>query len=289
MLKQRVIAILVLRQGWVVQSFGFNRYLPVGSLAVAVDFLNQWGIDEVVVLDIDATINGRKFNAERMKECIRFCHVPLTAGGGISSVSDIELLVRAGADKISLNSSAINNPELIQEGARNFGSQCIVVSLDAKCMADNRYEIFTHSGTCPSGYSPVEAAQKAQDIGAGEILLNSIDRDGARQGFDLDLIKSVFSAVSIPVIACGGVGKPAHFVDGLALGISGVAAANYFHHSEHSVVVAKSFINTIQSSVRLDTVMDYTKFCFTSNGRVKKVDDSVLEKQRFIYIPEERI
>ena len=289
MLKQRVIAVLVLRRGWVVQSFSFNRYLPVGSLPVAADFLNQWGVDEIVVLDIDATVSRRGFNREIMQRCTRCCHVPLTVGGGISSVADIEKLIHAGADKISFNAAAFENLTLVNEGARNFGTQCIVVSMDARRMKDGGYEVFTHSGVKATGLAPMDAAMIMQDNGAGEILLNSIDRDGSRQGLDLDLIKEVAGAVSIPVVACGGVGFPAHFVEGLTLGISGVAAANYFHHSEHSVIVTKSFINAQQSSVRLDTRADYTKFSFTANGRIAKADDDVLEKQRFIHIPEERI
>jgi len=204
-------------------------------------------------------------------------------------VADMKVLVRHGADKVSLNAAAVVEPQLIRDGARNFGSQCIVVSIDARRKDGGQYEGFTHSGTKPTGLSPVELAKRAQEHGAGEILLNSIDRDGSKEGYDLELLGRVVDAVSIPVIACGGANHSDHFASALKLDVSAVAAANFFHYTEHSVVVLKSCLTKHGESVRLDTYATYRDFEFDSYGRAAKKPDPVLEKQRFEYIPEEVI
>ena len=289
MLKTRIIAVLVVRQGIVVQSIGFARYLPVGVPAIAVEYLNRWGIDEIILVDIDATRRGRGPDHAMIERCAVECHVPLTCGGGIRTLEDIESLVRSGADKVAINAAAVLSPNLISQGAGLFGNQCIVVSIDARKIDDRRYEAFIHSGTQSTGKSPIDIAKMAEQMGAGEILLNSIDRDGSGRGYDPELIGQVMKAVKIPVIACGGVGHPGHLLEGMKLGVHAVAAANFFHYSEHSVITAKRVLQAAGMPVRLDSHADYAGADFDESGRIRKRPDEVLEKQRFEYIPEEVI
>lgn len=289
MLKTRVIGVLVVKGGIVVQSINFRRYLPVGVPTIAVDYLNRWGIDEIALLDIDATLEGRHPLFDKIRDYSRYCQVPLAVGGGITDISDIEQIIRSGADKVVINTAALKNPSLITQGAKLFGTQCIVVSIDARRNDDGRYEVFTHSGRRPTGYKPVDLAKIAEEQGAGEILLNSVDRDGSKRGYDRELIRQVVDSVNIPVIVCGGVGYPSHFLEAMDLNVSAVAAANFFHYTEHSVVVAKSFLKSARANIRLDTYSTYDGFGFDGDGRAAKVSDPTLEKLRFEYIPEEVI
>lgn len=289
MLKKRMVGVLVVKDGIVVQSIGFHKYLPVGSPAIAIEYLNQWGIDEIALLDIDAGAKGRGPLVENIKKYSQHCHVPLAVGGGIKNAEHMKELIHAGADKVIVNTAAVQDLALITEGASLFGNQCIVMSIDAKKISSNEYEVFTASGKTPTGYKPEVLAKKAEESGAGEILLNSIDHDGAKQGYDLDLIQRVTRAVSIPVIVCGGVGHPQHFQEAMKLDVSAVAAANFFHFSEHSVIAAKSFLKGKDESVRLDSYAMYNNFEFDRLGRVSKMNDALLEKLRFEYIPEEKI
>lgn len=289
MLKTRLIGVLIVKGGIVVQSINFRRYLPVGSPAVAVDYLNRWGIDEIVLLDIDASPESRSPELSKIAEFSKCCQVPLTVGGGIRTVEDIEKTIHAGADKIVINSAAVDTPDLISEGAELFGAQCIMVSIDAGLTGNGEYRAFTDSGRCDTGRSPVDLAEEAEKRGAGEILINSIDRDGSKTGYDLELLGQVCNAVDIPVIACGGVGHPEHFREAAGLNLSGLAAANFFHFTEHSAVVAKSFLKSAREQVRLDTYAKYENCTFDMNGRADKRSDEYLDKLRFEYIPEEII
>lgn len=288
-LKQRVVGVIVVRAGWAVQSIGFRRFLPVGRPEIAVEYLNRWGIDEIILLDIDATLAGRKPDFEAVGRYARFGQVPLTVGGGISEVADIERLIRAGADKVALNWAARSHPELIAAGAERFGNQCLVVSLDAREVAPGRHEVFARGGREPTGLTPAEAARRACAAGAGEILINSIDHDGSGKGYDLELVRSVLEVVDVPVVACGGVGEPRHLLAGLQLGVSGVAAANFFHFTEHSVIVAKRFLLQAGAKVRLDSYADYRGAAFAERGRAARRPDADLDHLRFDYIPEEVI
>jgi imidazole glycerol-phosphate synthase subunit HisF len=278
MLKKRLICCLVLQDQLLVQSFGFNRYLPIGQAKIAVEFMTNWDIDEIVMIDMTATRDGRKPNLDLIESVSRNCFVPLTVGGGIDRLRDIENIIRGGADKVSINSAAFTKPELITPGANFFGSQCIVVSMDAKRMPDGKYQIFSNSGTRPMGVDPVTWAKTVESLGAGEIFLNSIDRDGSRLGYDVELIQQVSSAVKIPVIACGGVGVMKHFVDGIHGGASAVAAGNIFQHLEHSTIIAKSFIQKAKVDIRLSTLAQYTDFLFDDAGRILKKSDSDLDE-----------
>jgi cyclase len=288
-LKTRIIGVLVVKGGTVVQSVRFHRYLPVGAAPISVEYLNRWGIDEIVILDIDATPMSRPPDYEKIQECSRYCQVPLAVGGGIRSVSHIEKLIRSGADKVVINSAAVTNPRLMTEGTKLFGNQCMIASIDAKCVGDREYEVFIHSGKVSTGYSPRDFARIAEQHGAGEILLNSIDRDGSKLGYDLELIRQVVDAVNIPMIVCGGVSHPRHFLEPMDLGVSAVAAANFFHYTEHSVIVAKGFLARGARRLRSDMYTTYEGHDFDENGRASKVSDSILEGLRFEYIPEEVI
>jgi len=250
MIKKRLIPCLLVKEGVLVKSQGFSRFQMIGMPLTAVRFFNAWAVDEIAIIDIRPSKESREKFLEIVEGLSKECFVPLTAGGGVKNIKDIGELLRAGADKVAVNSSAIENPEFISEAAKVFGVQCIVVSIDAK-KTDKGYEVYSNGGTKPIGLSPVEWAKKAEQLGAGEIFLNSIDNDGAGNGYDLELVKSVSEAVSIPVIACGGVGEWKHFVEGIEAGASAVSAANIFHFTEHSTKKAKQFLDEAGVDVRI--------------------------------------
>jgi imidazole glycerol-phosphate synthase subunit HisF len=292
MLKTRLIANLIVKNDIVVQSIGFKKYLPIGKPEIAVEFLNSWGIDEIILVDIDATKESRQINLEKLKNISKKCFVPLTVGGGIKTVEEMKELVKYGADKIAINTAAVKNPELISKGAKVLGDQCIIVSIDVKKNQQEEYEVFISNGKEATGIHPVNWAKQVQELGAGEILLNSIDKDGSKTGYDLDLIRKVVNAVFIPVIAVGGAGKPQHFQDGIELGkATAVAAANYFHFTEHSVITTKAFLKQPSLiSLRLETHAKYDQCSFETHlGRLKKKNDDYFEKIRFEYHPKEVI
>ncbi len=287
--KRRLIGCLVVKGGIVVQSIGFRQYLPVGKPEIAVEFLNNWGIDEIVLLDIDATREGRGPDFTMIERVSKKCFVPLTAGGGIRNLEDMRRLIRHGADKIAINTAAVKSAGLIKQASDVLGDQCIVVSIDAR-KVNGKYEVFLDSGREPTGLDPAKFAKQTAAMGAGEIFLNAVDRDGAKQGYDIELIKNVAAAVSIPVIACGGAGHPQHFSEALIKGnATAVAAANYFHFTEHSPVVTKAFLKEQGIDVRLDTYATYEGFSFDDKGRIGKRSESYLDKLRFEYQPKEVI
>jgi cyclase len=289
MLKKRITALLVVKDGRVVQSIGFKRYLPVGTLSVAVEFLNRWGIDEIVIVDIDATKNNRRPDFDLVREVSKKNFVPLTVAGGIRRVEDMRTLVHSGADKIAINSIAIDRPPIIHEAAQVFGVQCIVVSMDVR-KSGGCYEVVRGSGTTPTGKDPVVWAKEVEALGAGEILLNSVDRDGSKQGYDLELIEKVAQAVHIPVIACGGVGSVEHFKEGAQTKASALAAGNFFHFTEHSPLLVKSYLFKHGIDIRLDTYANYKELDVDQTlGRLVKKPDAELDKLRFVYQPEEVI
>lgn len=278
MLKKRLIPCLVLRDGIIVQSINFERYLPIGKAKIAIEFVSKWDVDEIFLIDITATKEGRKPNLSLISSISERCFVPLTIGGGIHKLSDIKDVIYSGADRICINSEALNNPGFITESSELYGSQCIIISMDVKLNSNNEYEVFTESGARPTGLNPVEWAREVQRFGAGEIFLNSIDRDGSGRGYDLKLLKMVSETVDIPVIACGGVGKMKHFVDGITEGgASAVSAANIFQHTEHSTIVAKANMKKADIDIRLNTDAKYMDFLFDEYGRVMKKDDLILE------------
>jgi len=256
MLKTRLIACLLLKNGLIVRSELFKYHQFIGEPITQLARYNQWGVDELIYLDIsqddtyDVKRNDAKIATEGAKSLLEIieivsktCFMPLTFGGKIRSVDDIQKRLSKGADKITINTKALEDPSFITESAQIFGSQCIVVSIDVKAHDNSAYEVYSKWGKESTGRDPVEWAKEAEERGAGEIFLNSIDRDGTAKGYDLKLIKSVVEAVNIPVIACGGVGTFQHFVDGVQLGgASAVSAANIFHFTELSYKNAKKHI-----------------------------------------------
>lgn len=269
MLKKRLVATLLIREGLIVQSIGFNRFLPIGHPKFPIEFVVKWDVDEIVLLDISATRNMRPPDFEFLELLSKSCFVPLTIGGGISSVDDVRKIVRAGGDKVAINSIAVTRPNLITEIADKFGTQCVVVSIDFKRESDSTYQVYTHSGTKPTGLTPQEWAYEVESLGAGEIFLNSIDRDGSKLGYDNDLIRKVSDSVSIPIVACGGVGEYSHFAEGVKEGnASAVAAGNIFHYIEHSTILAKMHLLQSGIDIRLDSEATYKDREFDENGRL---------------------
>jgi cyclase len=289
MIKKRLVACLVVKEGIVVQSIGFRKYLPVGKVTIAAEFLNSWGIDEIVLLDIDATPKkkGPNFNLVNLVSSCVF--VPLSVGGGITSVEQMRKLVQMGADKIIINKVVFNNLKIIKKATEVLGSQCVVISIDVKVNKKGNYEVYSDSGRNPTGIHPLELAKQVERLGAGEILINSVDRDGSQQGYDVDLIKMVSASVSIPVIAIGSAGHPHHFWSGLVEGeASAVAAANFFHFTEHSPLVVKSYLKQQGVNVRIDTSATYQRTKLEDNGRVAKRSAQFLEKLQLRSIRDEK-
>ena len=261
MKKNRLIPLLLLKNGWLVQSKGFERYQNLGNPITAVKRLSEWGSDELIYLDIskddvydtrrdDQGYPNRQTFLEIIQDVSKVTFMPMTVGGKIKSLKDIEKFLSAGADKVSINSKALSDPEFITQGAREFGSQCIIVSMDVK-KSEAGYRVYAHREAASTQRDPVEWAKTAEEKGAGEILLNSVDRDGMSCGYDLDLIEKVSASVSIPVIACGGVGDWDHFLQGLKqTRADAVAAANIFHYRDQSVYLAKKYLFEHGANVR---------------------------------------
>jgi len=281
-LKKRLVACLLIREGLIVQSIGFKRYLPIGRPRFPIEFVVKWDVDEIVLLDISATPENRIPDIGILELLSRSCFVPLTVGGGISSVNDVRSITRAGADKAAINTNAVARPQLISEIAEVFGNQCVVISIDCRREPDGRYQVYTHSGTKPTGMSPEKWAKQVEILGAGEIFLNSIDRDGTKSGYDIELIHRVSESVSIPVIACGGVGNYTDFAPGIIQGgASAVAAANIFHYIEHSTIVAKAHLLRCGIDIRLDSDATYEGRDFDENGRLIMLPGSQLTDIEF--------
>lgn len=291
MLKKRLTACVIVKDGWVVQSLVFKRYLPVGTLDVTVEFLNKWGIDEIVILDMDATAQGRRPDCERIARISKKNFAPLAVGGGIRSIEDMRQLVHSGADKIVINTIALERPEIITQAADVLGAQCIVVSMDVRKNANGKYEVYKNSARVATGKDPVQWAQEIESLGAGEIFLNAVDRDGAKHGYDLDLIGSIASVVGVPVIACGGVGSAKHVLEAATqTAASALAVGNFLNFTEQSPMLIKAYLAQHDVDVRMDTYANFKDHALEGEfGRLTKKSDDVLDKLRFVYHPEEVI
>lgn len=251
MVKIRVMPTLLFKDVGLVKGVGFNSWRRTGSALQAIKVYNMRGVDEIVLVDINATQQDRPPDFAMVDDLADECFMPMTVGGGVRTHDDIGRLLSVGADKVCLNTHAISNPALIAEGARSFGSQCIVVSIDVKRHANGTLEVFDRSGTHGTGHDPVEWGRKVESLGAGEILLTSIDRDGTFEGYDIDLVNKVSQAVSIPVIASGGAGNYQHMADVLeGSRASAVAAASIFHFTEQTPAEAKKFLAARGHNVR---------------------------------------
>ena len=251
MLKNRIIPCLDVKNGRVVKGVNFENLVDAGDPVAQAKFYYEQGADELCFLDIAATDENRGVILDVVKKVAQVCFIPFTVGGGIKEIQDFSNLLKCGADKVSVNSAAIKNPKLISEAASKFGSQCVVVAIDAKKNESGNYEIFTHGGKKPTGIDAIEWAKKVTALGAGEILLTSMDKDGTKSGYDLELIKKITSQISIPVIASGGVGNLEHLAEGLKAGASAVLAASIFHFKEYSIKQAKDFLDEQKIAVRI--------------------------------------
>lgn len=250
-LSKRIIPCLDVTDGRVVKGINFIDLQDAGDPVEIAKNYNEQGADEITFLDITASSDNRDLILDIIELVAKQIFIPLTVGGGVRSVNDVRRLLNAGADKVSINTSAILNPELVKESSARFGSQCIVVAIDAK-RVDDHWEVFTHGGRNKTGLDALEWAKKMVDYGAGELLLTSMDRDGTKSGFDLELTQQISDAVEVPIIASGGVGNLKHLVDGVKLGkADAVLAASIFHFGEFSIKDAKEFMKNNNVEVRL--------------------------------------
>lgn len=242
-LAKRIIPCLDVDNGRVVKGVQFENIRDAGDPVEIARRYNEQGADEITFLDITATHQGRDTTLHTVERMASEVFIPLTVGGGVRSIQDIRNLLNAGADKVSINSAAVFTPEFVGEAAARFGSQCIVVAIDAKQVASGRWEIFTHGGRKPTGLDAVQWAVKMAELGAGEILLTSMDQDGVKKGYDLGVTRAVSEAVNIPVIASGGVGNLEHLAAGIIEGkADAVLAASIFHFGQHSIPEAKAYL-----------------------------------------------
>lgn len=250
MLKTRIIPCLDVDNGRVVKGINFENLIDAGDPVSQAEFYYEEGADELCFLDITATHENRDTIFEVVKDVAKKCFIPLTVGGGVKNIEDFSKLMLSGADKVSINSGAIKNPQLITEAAKKFGSQAVIVAIDAKKNHEGEYEIFTHGGRKSTGINALKWAKESQELGAGEILLTSMDKDGTKSGYDLELLNLISSDVEIPVIASGGVGNLQDLADGVKNGADALLAASIFHFRQYSVKEAKDFLKKEKIAVR---------------------------------------
>ena len=251
MLKNRIIPCLDVKNGRVVKGINFVDLQDAGDPVEQAKIYSDGGADEICFLDITASNENRDTIYEVVKETSKKCFVPLTVGGGVRSVEDINKLLNCGADKVSINTAAVQDLNVVLESSKKFGSQCIVVAIDAKKNGD-KWDVYTHGGRNNSGLNALDFAKKMEDSGAGELLVTSMDRDGTQIGYDIELMKKISSMVNIPLIASGGVGNLDHMVEGIKEGnASAVLAASIFHYGKHSVIEAKKYLNSKGVPVRI--------------------------------------
>jgi len=261
MLAKRIIPCLDVKNGRVVKGINFINLKDVGDPVETASAYSKEGADEITFLDITASVEKRKTILDVVKRCAEQVFIPLTVGGGIRSIEDIRVLLKSGADKVSLNTAAVENPQLIKESSEEFGSQCIVVAIDGKRRHKGtkaqrhkvkNWEVYIYGGNKPTGLDVVEWAKKAEGLGAGEILLTSMDKDGTKEGYDLELTRTISEAVNIPVIASGGAGNLEHLYQALTRGkADAVLAASIFHYGEYSIKDAKEYLKNKGLEIRI--------------------------------------
>ena len=256
MLKARIIPCLDVADGRVVKGTRFVELRDAGDPVEAARLYDEGGADELCFLDITASSDGRDTIVDVVRRTAEHCFMPLTVGGGVRAVEDVRRLLLAGADKVAINTAAVRDPDVVSRAADKFGDQCIVVSLDCRRVegdgAGERWELFTHGGRTPTGIDAVEFASAMVGRGAGELLVTSMDRDGTKSGFDLDLTRAIADAVPVPVVASGGVGTLDHLVEGVRAGATAVLAASIFHFAEHTIAEAKAHMAEAGIAVRRD-------------------------------------
>ena len=253
MLTTRVIPCLDVDKGRVVKGVNFTNLVDAGDPVAQATYYDSQGADELTFLDITASNENRDILYDLVQKTAEVCFMPLTIGGGGRNLEDIRKLLLAGADKVSINTQAVQNPEIVKDAAEKFGNQCIVVAIDARKVKNGKWEIFTHGGRNATGLDALDWSRKVSKLGAGEILLTSMDRDGTKDGFALELTKMVSDSIPIPVVASGGVGNLDHLVEGIVHGhASAVLAASIFHFGIHTIVEAKEFMKRKGIPVRLE-------------------------------------
>ena len=250
MLKNRIIPCLDVKNGRVVKGINFVDLQDAGDPVEQAKIYSDGGADEICFLDITASNENRDTIYDVVEKTSKKCFVPLTVGGGVRSVEDINKLLNCGADKVSINTAAVQNSKVVEESSKKFGSQCIVVAIDAKKNGEN-WEIFTHGGRNSTGIDAIQFAKKMEESGAGELLVTSMDKDGTQSGYDIDLMKKISSNVNIPVIASGGVGTLDHLAEGISAGASAVLAASIFHYGTFSIQEAKQYLASKDIPVRI--------------------------------------
>ncbi len=290
MIYKRLIGCIVIQSGLAVQSFGFERYLPIGKPEIIAENLDRWGVDEIVLLDIDATRLGRPPDYRMVERVANRIFTPLTVGGGVHELEHFQELLRSGADKVAVNTAVLDDPGLLTKAAERFGRQCLIASIDARKTSEG---YVAHRKSPPADWTAPPAAEtavRAQEYGAGEILLNSTDRDGMRCGFDIELLKEVGERVSVPLIAIGGAGHPDHFAKALGVAcVSAVGAANMLNHWEHSVTAIKGYLSHTGVQVRHGTHFDYRNEHFDEDGRLAKKSEDFLDDLGFVEVESEVI
>jgi len=253
-LAKRIIPCLDVKDGRVVKGVNFVNLVDAGDPVEQAKVYDKEGADELVFLDITASYEKRSIMIDVVRKTAEQVFMPLTVGGGIRTIEDIRNLLLAGADKVSINTAAVKNPDIIKEGARVFGSQCIVVAIDVKRKIKNRktfFEVYIHGGRTPTGIDAISWAKKVEELGAGEILLTSMDTDGTKNGYDLELLEIICNKVKIPVIASGGAGKKEHFLEAFQVGASAALAASIFHFRKLSILEVKKYLLDNNIPVRI--------------------------------------
>ncbi|MDC3019943.1 imidazole glycerol phosphate synthase cyclase subunit [Prochlorococcus sp. AH-736-E15] len=276
MLKKRLVSCLLLRNGLIVQSIGFKKFLPIGKPKYAIEFASRWDVDEIILLDISSASKKELINLSTIEELSESCFVPLTIGGGISSLSDAKNILKSGADKICINSHALRNERLISQLADLFGTQCVVVSIDVNKDREGNYYVHSHNNEKIYELNPIKWAKKCEELGAGEIFLNAVHRDGSKKGYDTNLISLVSKEINIPLIVQGGIGHFNQFKDGIDAGASAVSASNIFQHIEHSTIIAKAHLYQSKVNIRLDSEANYFNRAFDEDGRLIMLDEDTL-------------
>jgi cyclase len=244
MLKKRIIPCLDVDKGRVVKGINFLNLKDAGDPVEQAKIYSDNGADELCFLDITASYEKRSILLDKVSQTANSCSIPLTVGGGVRTLEDIQSLLRAGADKVSINTAAVLNPNFIKESSLKYGSQCIVVAIDVKKINNNKWNVFTHGGRKETDLDVIKYSKYVEELGAGEILLTSMDRDGTKKGYDLDLLKKISESISIPLIASGGVGTLHHLYEGFSVGgASAVLAASIFHYGDFSIIDAKKYLS----------------------------------------------
>jgi len=289
MLKKRLIGSINIKDRWAVQSIGFQKYLPIGNPKYSVKYLDKWGVDEIVIHDISATVNDVFPSFTFLNDITKEASIPVTYGGGINSVKKMIKILQCGVDKICINQSAINNNNIISEASKILGRQCVVISIDI-ILNNNKPEVFDYCQKKSTGFGLINFARRVEDLGAGELIIRNIEYDGMKCGYDIISIKEVFDNVGIPIIASGGYGNPKHALDCFKkTKISGISIGNSLTYFEHSAAIIKSSLNHKDFSIRNETAFKYSKSSIGIDGRLQKFEDKYLENLIFKKVPEVKI